>query len=92
MPRGQHSRVFRCVVSCIARPARGCRVGFVSGRDACDGYAGSRRLCLCVWRCLTPSVDACVLFGYLVLVGLHVFPLADDEWILKFGVSVGIMS
>ena len=26
---------------------------------------------------------ACVLFGYLVLAGLHVFPLADDGWIPK---------
>ena len=27
--------------------------------------------------------DACVLSGYLVVVGLHVFPLTDDGGILK---------
>ena len=71
MRLAQCSRVFRCVVSVLP------------GRDALGGYAGLRRSCPCVWRCLTPSVDACVLFGYLVFVGLHVFPLADDGWILK---------
>ena len=61
MSPGQCSRVFRCVVSVLP------------GRDALGGYAGLRRSCLCVWRCLTPSVDARVLFGYFVFVGLHVF-------------------
>ena len=34
-------------------------------------------------RKVASALMVCVLFGYLVLVGLYVFPLADDGWILK---------
>ena len=47
----------------------------------CMAVSDAFRGCPCALRLLCICRVACL---YLVSVGLHVFPLADDEWILKY--------